>query len=432
MAQKKGQDKKTVILALFGATGDLALKKIFPAFEALYGEGAFAADSSVIGVSRRDWDDEAFLSFLKENKNIDSASFADRISYAKVDIDADVGYEDFAARIAALQKRSPGAETLIYLSLAPQHHPKAISSLARTGVLKRGKAEAKLLIEKPFGTDLGTARALDRQIAGTMDEDRVYRVDHYLGKDTIRAIMDLHESTSDFSRLLTADAVASIRVRMFEEKGIEGRGATYDGVGAFRDVGENHMLEMLAAAVADPGESWQASRARAIESLQPPAETCALHRRGQYAGYGSEKGVRAGSDIETAFEVVTTFHSGKLKGVEIILQAGKKMPVSETSIEVVFKEVSGLPKKMTFKVQPAQEISIENCDASIDSFEIPRTRDAYGNVILDAVAGARRTFVGSTEIEALWSYADRVVACWRTVPLETYSSDGLGKPFLVE
>jgi glucose-6-phosphate 1-dehydrogenase len=164
------------------------------------------------------------------------------------------------------------------------------------------------------------------------------------------------------------------------------------------------------------------------ERLSPPAKTCDESRRGQYEEYARERGVKLGSQTETAFEIRTSLSSGKLKGVELVLESGKKMLSYEAFVRIVFKDISGIPKSMKFSLQPRQEIAIENRDGNSDIFEIPVTGDAYANVIRCALQGEEREFVGPEEIEALWAYADRVVDCWSRVPLEIYSDK---KPFLL-
>lgn len=438
-----------VIFVLFGATGDLAVKKIFPALAALSAEGRLGPAHQIVAVSRREWTDADFHAFLAEKEASGgaklSADFLSCVSYARADVEEGTGFEGLATTVGKLRQAMPEAQVLYYMSLAPAHQTAAIKALRDAKLLTKASKsanDAKLLIEKPFGTDLKSAKALDKLLGSFLSDDQVLRVDHYLGKDTLRAIMDLRENTPGFLEVISADTVASIRARIFEGKGIDGRGASYDGVGAFRDVGQNHLLEMLAVLVAELPKkaaragftgsakfNWAKARAKALEHLAPPAKTCDLSRRGQYEGYHHEKGVPAGSQIETAFEVITSMSSGSLKGVPIMLEAGKKMSRAEALIEVAFKEVSGLPVRMTFRIQPNQDILIENRDGSVDAFDIPKTRDAYGNVILAAIAGDARGFVGGEEIEALWSYADRVVACWSKVPLEIYSP---AKPFLIK
>lgn len=434
---KNSDGNRPVIFVLFGATGDLAVKKIFPALAALAAEGKLGSAHQVVAVSRREWTDVDFHAFLAEKSDAKlDPDFLSCVSYVRADVERCIGFDDLAAAVKKLQAAMPDAEVLYYASLAPVHQRGMIESLKKAKLLERSgphsgaKDLPKLLLEKPFGTDLKSARALDKLLLSFLREDQIYRVDHYLGKDTVRAIMDLRENTPHFLDVVSRENVASIRVRIFEQKGIDGRGASYDSVGAFRDVGQNHILEMLAVLIAELPKArnanralavnWNAARAKALARLAPPAKTCALSRRGQYEGYLSEANVEPDSETETAFEVITNLSSGKLKGVPILLEAGKKMPRSEAFVEIAFKEVSDLPVRMTFRVQQDQDILIENRDGSVDAFEIPKTRDAYGNVILAALEGSLRGFAGADEIEALWSYADRIVACWSKVPLEVY------------
>ncbi len=419
---------KKYVFVLFGATGDLALKKIFPALASISGPKI----AHVIAVSRREWGDKDFTHHLASvSKNTFWPDFLNSISYSRVDIEKGEGFESLASKIVILKKKFD-AEVVAYLSLAPRHHGPVFSALVESGIVSKG--DGKILIEKPFGVDEKTARSLDKLILSKVGEEQVFRVDHYLGKDTVDAIMALHEGTSDFDKLISAESVDHIRVRLFESKGIEGRGSSYDEVGAFRDVGQNHMLEMLAVVAAelgkerDKGRAWQVARAKVFKHLAPPANTCDESRRGQYEGYATERGVKPGSSTETAFEIRTALASGKLKGTALILESGKKMPTSEAFIEVVFKELSGIPKRMRFSIQPKQEIVIENRDGSVEEFDIPVQGDAYANVIAAALDDRMREFVGSEEIEALWAYADRVVGCWDKVPLEIYSEK---KPFLI-
>jgi glucose-6-phosphate 1-dehydrogenase len=353
---------------LFGATGDLAQKKILPALESLKVRGA---DIDIVQVSRR--------------------------SAVAVDVEAGTGYD-------ALEKLLGTEPAMVYISLAPRLHPRVVEALGERGLLCRGKT--KLLIEKPFGTDLSSAIALDALIWRYLDESDIYRVDHYLCK---AAVQDAMDGNNDKNGKAACGPAASIRVRLFEEKGIDGRGASYDGVGAFRDVGQNHLLEMTAVALAacrlpDPkgatGGEWQAARAEILRKLVPPENTCIDFRRGQYEGYLSESGVAPGSTTETAFRVVTM-----VDGIHIALEAGKKMGSSEASILVSYK------------------------DGTEARFDLRAGRDAYERVIEAALQGSRREFVGREEVLALWSYADRASACWNTVPLETYGKD---RPFLIQ
>ncbi len=381
---------KNIIFVLFGATGDLAQKKIIPALETLTAEGGFSAQSRVIAVSRRDWDDAGFVNFYEESvKRPVSSDFKKVLAYTKVDIDAGTGYDSLSARIADFKKEIPDAEVIIHLSLAPHYHTTVLTALFEHAIAVRG--QVKVLIEKPFGTDLGTARALDAFIGARLNESDIYRIDHYLSKQAAQDIMNANR---------TQKKIVSIRARLLEDKGIDGRGASYDGVGAFRDVGQNHMLEMVALVLAQASGDWQSARESVITRLVPPEDTCVDFRRGQYVGYHDEKGVPAGSETETAFHVVTM-----LDRVLITLESGKKMGKNEASVVVTY------------------------ADKTTDVFDFRAGRDAYITMIESAIKGQKREFVGLQEVLALWNYADHVQRCWDQVPLEIYSAD---KPFLVE
>ncbi|HEY0908048.1 MAG TPA: hypothetical protein VGE35_01725 [Candidatus Paceibacterota bacterium] len=383
------------IFILFGATGDLAQKKIFPALDVLFSGGTISSDSKVIGVSRRDWDDEAFLDHVaKTSKKAPSAKFSAALRYSKIDIGAGTGYEELASKIFQYKKEIPDAQIAVYLSLAPQFHAVVAKALFKAGIAVRG--QVKLLVEKPFGTNGATARELNDVLTTGLDEADIYRIDHYLSKEAAQCLMDATDKHSD---------IKSIRARIFEEKGIDGRGESYDGVGAFRDVGQNHMLEMVALALVSASGgardgNWQSVRASVLSRLIPPENTCADFRRGQYDGYLAEKGVSAGSVTETAFRVVTM-----LDRILIILESGKKMPSSEASILVSYG------------------------DGSQESYDFKKGKEAYETMIAAALRGSHREFVGLEEVLALWSYSDRAHACWDRVPLEIYSGQ---KPFLVE
>ncbi|MEN9622173.1 MAG: glucose-6-phosphate dehydrogenase [Candidatus Parcubacteria bacterium] len=382
---------KDIIFILFGATGDLASKKIIPALETLWSEGGFSLQSRVIGVSRRDWKDADFADFFKDaTKGKTSPGFRDVLLYSKIDIESGTGYEVLSEKVLELKRTMPQAEVIIYLSLAPQYHAPVIENLFLTGIsVRKG---AKLLIEKPFGTDEATARSLNALITKKLDENDIYRVDHYLSKQASQDIMNGAEKTKK---------IKSIRARMFEKHGIEGRGASYDGVGAFRDVGQNHMLEMIALSLArETDGNWHEARAHILRRLVPPENTCADFRRGQYEGYVNEKGVAPGSETETAFRVVTM-----LDRILITLESGKKMNSSEASVVITYK------------------------DGTEQIFDYRAGREAYVTMIESAIKGDKRQFVGFEEVTALWNYADHVQTCWCKVPLEIYSEN---KPFLVQ
>jgi glucose-6-phosphate 1-dehydrogenase len=418
--------KKPVTIVLFGATGDLAVKKLFPALKSLFDKNELPKGSRVVAVSRRKWNDGEFHHFVSEK--IGNSDFVNTILYSEVEFEGGYGYRELYERLKSLDVEFGETDWLFYLSLAPRFYDGVIGDIKKSKLLS--KSSSKLLIEKPFGTSESSAKKLNKSVMSFLKHEQVYRVDHYLGKETVRAIMSMHESGPWLSKLLTNETVESITIRLLESISIEARGSSYDGVGAFRDVGQNHMLVMLSVLSVVPPKTngsiaWHHARAKTLKALTPPTKTCSLSCRGQYSEYIKESGVGVNSKTETAFEVVTSFTDGKLKNVPIIFQAGKKMSKSEVSIEIKMKSTAPL-KSMSFYVQPEQKVRLDYGDR-VEETVLTKSKDAYEYIFSDAMNGYRAHFVGGTEVVASWRYADRIVACWNKVPLEIYNSE---KPFI--
>ncbi len=412
-----------VTLVIFGATGDLAVKKIFPAIDRLYASGDLHPDTRIIATSRREWNNEAFRAFLID-ANVPSAHVASRISYVTADFDAKRGYDDLKSAI----EREGDKERIVYLSLAPIFFEDVISDLKREQILVRGSG--KLLLEKPFGTDARSAEKLTELLHSFLDPAQVYRIDHYLGKSALRALIKTHEESTGLRTLLSNDTVAGVAVELFETKGLDGR-ASYDKVGAFRDVGQNHMLEMLAVTFAEyPPHAtptmWQDARAAVIEALALPRRGRTAVRVGQYADYRIERGVDADSQTETAFEINTMFTGGELHGIPVTLRAGKRMPRNYAGITITFKEIAGIPRTLILELQPEPR-AILTYETEAEVIPLQNGRDAYEHVIKDVIDGELRRFVGARETHAAWRYTDRLMHCLRNTPIEPY---GEGQPFL--
>jgi len=407
-------------IIIFGATGNLAIHKIFPALSSLLLEGFLDTKTRIIAVSRRPWSVDDFRTFLQESTAGVMSELLPLIEYAQVDFEH--------AREYTMLARMIGNETrqnlIVYLSLAPTFFFPLIEDLRDAGILKKGTT--KLLLEKPFGTSERSAIELRDLLGSFLSPEQVYPIDHYLGKATVQAIMRIHETDPALRALLSNKTVASVTVGLFESKGIEGRGASYDRVGALRDVGQNHMLEMLAVLMAeyprDEGSAdWQNARALVLEQLEDPKEGAARIRRGQYEGYRLEKNVTPDSTTETAFEVTTGFATGELAGVPVRLLAGKALPDARAFMDIVFLDQPTLPKRMLFEVQPDACIVRTEQDGTVHTTEVPKERDAYSNVLLDALHGERRHFPGMREVIAAWRYTDRLIERSGSVPLEMYS-----------
>lgn len=427
MLPMKKQNPVTIVL--FGATGDLAIKKLFPALVSLFNKGLLPSGSRIVAVSRRQWTNIEFKTFITQTVPMPTA-FLEFLFYSEVEFETGRGYNELVYRIKELDATHGKTQWFVYLSLAPHFYKKVIDGIRQSKLLSN--TTSKLLIEKPFGIDERSALILNKSLMYFLKHEQIYRVDHYLGKETVRAIAHIHEEGPWLSQLLSSKTVDSIRIALFESIGIEKRAVSYEGVGAFRDVAQNHLFAMLSVLAVTPPKTkgsiaWHHARAKVIRALVPPKKTCELSRRGQYVGYTQEADVHHTSQTETAFEVITAFTSGKLAGVPITIQAGKKMSRSHVFIEVLMKKESGL-KKMFFNVQPEQKIFLEYFDRTEETV-LPKKHDAYEYIFIDALAGKRAHFVGGAEVVASWKYTDKIVACWNVVPLEQYDNT---KPFIAE
>ena len=409
------------IFVIFGATGDLATLKIFPALSELRKKsehlGARSrseahkrqdARFSVVAVSRRPWSDDDFRNFLGTKYD---KKFLENIFYKQVFFDSCTG----APELKKFLKTFGPAKFIFYVSMAPTLYETALRCMKKNSLLSVG--DSKILIEKPFGLDLKSSRKLNNLAISFLEHKQIYRVDHYLGKDALRSITEIHEKSDLLSNIISNKTVASICVKIFEPFGIKDRGASYDAVGALRDIGQNHILQMLAAISMMPPQmrysrarslspllrahkrenissaaAWHNARAKVVETLDISQKT--KIRRGQYAGYTKEKNVSENSQTETFFSIESYFKDGKLKGVPVVLESGKKMKEQKASIEVKFKNG--------------------------ESLEIPVTGEAYEHILESAIADRREFFVGSREIFAAWKFVDSLAKRLKKSKLEIY------------
>ena len=328
-------------LVVFGITGDLARTKTLPALYDLTEQGVLRCP--VVGVGRRPLGNDELHEHARsaiaaaKGATLDRRaleSFLSRLSYVGGDTPADDLY-------AHLAKELRGSSLpVVYLAIPPATFLDTAEELARAGLLTR----ARLVVEKPFGTDLASARELNRRLTALVPEERLYRIDHFLGKEPVQDIMYLRFSNALFEPVWNREHVESIQITMAEDFGVEGRGAFYDGVGALRDVVQNHLLQVLALVTMDPpaGDDDAVSRHRLDVFRSMPSVDPAHAVRGQYRGYQKIDGVREGSDTETFVALRLEIENWRWAGVPILVRAGKALPVSATEVVVRLKRVPEL------------------------------------------------------------------------------------------
>lgn len=421
-------------LVLFGATGDLARKKLFPAVYRLAESGSLDG-VSVVGVAVSDWDDDRLRRFAEESV-LAKHPGADRevlgrllgsVSYVRGDYRSPEVY-------AALAERLVGAEKpLAYLAIPPELFPLVVDGLARVGLAGR----VRLVVEKPFGRDRESAAALNRALADSFPEERVFRIDHYLGKEAVENLLVWRFGNVLLEPVWNRNYIDSVQVTMAEERGVGGRGSFYETVGCLRDVVQNHAMQVVALLTMEPPVATDADTLtdekvkvlRAMRSLNPSEVV-----RGQYVGYRGKEGVDAESDVETFVALRLQIDNWRWAGVPVFVRAGKAMPRNVTECVVRFKEPATMlfaPQgeatacdMMVFRLGDGEDgvtlyLSAKapggdfatRCVRLDVSFEevFGERRSAYERLLGDALVGDRRRFGRDDVVDEAWRVVQPVI-----------------------
>ncbi len=461
-------------LVLFGATGDLACRMLWPSLYALHVEGILPAEMRLLGAATSQLETDAFRARVREaieqsaNRELldeaHFASFAERVGYVSVNAESPEGIRPVRDAVAGLE-----GGLVFYLSTAPRLYAPICEGLRQLGVVD---ARSRIIVEKPIGTDAASAEATNAAIGATFHEDQVLRIDHYLGKEAVQNLIALRFGNSIFEPLWNANAIEHVQITVAETVGVEGRWRYYDGVGALRDMVQSHLLQLLCLVAMEPPAEFAPSAVRnekvkVLWSLRPiTAHTVLTHTvRGQYGagvsgdrpvkGYLEEPGAVAGSDTETFVALRAEIDNWRWAGVPFYLRTGKRMQRRLSEIVIQFKPApynifAGVgatlgSNRLHIKLQPEEAITLTlmhkrpgdsefrlsqvGLNLSVgDAFAGGRRRIAYERMLLDVLRGNSALFVRRDEVEAAWKWIDGIVAAWqaRNVTVKPYAAGTWG------
>jgi glucose-6-phosphate 1-dehydrogenase len=465
------------VLVVFGASGDLTSRKLLPALEQLSRRRLLPAAFAVIGVARTNLDDEGFRQLMTSAVPDAEPGWAEIVKHSSY-VSGDYSHPDtFAALRDTLAKveadvGSPGNRTF-YLATVPDVFQEAADGLGGAGLNQpvHDGVASRLVIEKPFGHDLNSARQLDAALHRTFTESQIYRIDHYLGKETVQNVLALRFANAIFEPLWNRSYIDHVQITVAESLGVEKRGGFYEKAGALRDIVQNHVMQVLSLTLMEPPGTINAQgirdeKVKALRSVEipTPAQVRSDVVRAQYdtgwsegvavPAYRQESDVDPNSQTETYVAMKLTVDNWRWAGVPIYIRTGKRLPKRLTEVALQFQSVPHLafaadesrdlrPNTLVLRIQPDEGVALRFAakvpgqafnlrdvlmDMSYGSAFLEEAPDAYERLLLDAMVGDPTLFIRSDEVDQAWQIVDPILEVWasKTVPLAGYAAGTWG------
>lgn len=471
-------------IVIFGASGDLTSRKLIPALYHLHLDKQLPTAFRIIGFARRDKTDESWRGELREDlvrfsrtQPVDELAwkeFAAKVHYCRGDLADAEAYERLKTQLESTDDERLHRNIVFYLATQPSQFGLAVEHLHRTGLLIKDSSQGwqRIVVEKPFGHDLASARELNRELTQYLHEQQVYRIDHYLGKETVQNILTFRFSNGIFERLWNRDSVDHVQITVSEQNGVGDRGGYYEEAGALRDMVQNHLLQVLSLTTMEPPvsldpEAIRDEKVKLLRSIRPMTPDEALRQvvRGQYfsglldgqtrPGYRQESKVDSNSSVETYAALKLFIDNWRWSGVPFFLRTGKRLPLSASEVRIQFRRTPQVlfaaecgtrldANSLTLRLQPEEGITLKfnakipgagvelrpvRMHFSYDSEFGAYTPEAYERLLLEAITGDATLFIRRDEVETAWGIVDNIRQAWVGKPLtnrEFYSAGTWG------